>query len=117
MAFSDDEVARIEAAMADFMEKRRPREEIRHKLDLAYRIQDKDQSVEIFSVRPDWQEPGTTMEEPAAKARYRRDAARWDILWMRADSKWHIYAHHPEAVLFEEFLAVVDEDAYCCFWG
>jgi hypothetical protein len=36
---------------------------------------------------------------------------------MRADLKWHSYPPHPEALFFEEFLAVVDEDESCCFWG
>ena len=27
------------------------------------------------------------------------------------------YPPHPEALFFEEFLAVVDEDESCCFWG
>ncbi|QTN34143.1 DUF3024 domain-containing protein [Akkermansiaceae bacterium] len=27
------------------------------------------------------------------------------------------YPPHPEALLFDEFLAIVDEDENCCFWG
>jgi hypothetical protein len=34
---------------------------------------------------------------------------------MRADLKWHSYPAHPEAVFFDEFLIVVDEDEKCCF--
>lgn len=36
---------------------------------------------------------------------------------MRADLKWHSYPPHPEAVCFNEFLEVVDEDRNCCFRG
>jgi hypothetical protein len=36
---------------------------------------------------------------------------------MRADLRWHSYSPHPDAVFFEEFLAVVDEDENGCFWG
>jgi hypothetical protein len=117
MAFTSTEVALIESAMADFMAKRRPREEIRDKLDLAYRLKHKDQSVEIFTIRPDWRNPEETVESEVAKARFRRNSTRWDILWMRASGKWNSYQPHPEAVLFEEFLAIVDEDAHYCFWG
>jgi len=117
MAFRPDEIALIESAMVDFMAKRRPRADIRHKVDLAYRIKDKEQSVEIFSIRPDWQNPEEKIENEVAKARYRRNLARWHILWMRGNGKWNLYEPHPEAVLFEEFLAIVDEDAFCCFWG
>jgi hypothetical protein len=31
--------------------------------------------------------------------------------------KWHPSPPHPEAVFFDEFLAVVDEDDDGCFWG
>lgn len=117
MAFTSAETTLIESAMADFMAKRRPREDIRHKIDLAYRIKHKEQSVEIFSIRPYWKNPEEKIESEVAKARYRRNIARWHILWMRADMKWHLYEPHPEALLFEEFLAIVDEDANCCFWG
>jgi hypothetical protein len=115
MPFTEFETARIEAAMSDFMAKRRPPVEIRDKLDLAYRIEG--QSVVIFSIRPFWRDPNETTEEPAAKATYTRKTDRWKIYWQRADLKWHAYPPHPEAVLFEEFLAIVDEDEHGCFWG
>lgn len=35
---------------------------------------------------------------------------------MRADLKRHSNPPHPEALFFDEFL-VVDEDENCCFWG
>ena len=50
MAFTTQETTDIESAMADFMTKRRPPEEIRDRLDLAWRI--KGQSVVIYSIRP-----------------------------------------------------------------
>lgn len=115
MPFTEFETARIEAAMADFMAKRRPPVEIRDKLDLAHRIEG--QSVVIFSIRPFWRDPGEKIEEPAAKATYVRKTNRWKIYWQRADLKWHAYPPHPEALFFDEFLAIVDEDEHCCFWG
>lgn len=27
------------------------------------------------------------------------------------------YPPRPEAMFFDEFLAIVDEDEHCCFWG
>lgn len=115
MPLTQFETARIEAAMSDFMAKRRPPVEIRDKLDLDWRIEG--QSVVIFSIRPFWRDPGETIEEPAAKATYVRKTDRWMIYWQRADQKWHAYPPHPEAVFFDEFLAIVDEDENCCFWG
>lgn len=115
MAFTKKQTADIEAAMADFLTRRRPPEEIRDKLDLAWRIEG--QSVVIFSIRPFWRDESRKIEEPVAKATYVRSVNRWKIYWMRADLKWHAYPPHPEAVFFDEFLAVVDEDENGCFWG
>lgn len=39
------------------------------------------------------------------------------VCWLRADLKWHRYAPVPEVGTLEEFLAVVEEDEYGCFWG
>jgi hypothetical protein len=115
MPFTEFETARIEAAMSGFMAKHRPPPEIRDKLDLAYRIEG--QSVVIFEIRPFWRDPGETIEEPAAKATFVRKTDRWKIYWQRSDLKWHAYPPHPEALFFDEFLAIVDEDEHCCFWG
>ena len=115
MPFTEFETARIEAAMADFLAKRRPPVEIQDRLDLAYRIEV--QSVVIYSIRPNWRDESIKIEEPVAKATYVRTTKRWKIYWMRADLKWHSYPPHPEAVLFEEFLAVVHKDENGCFWG
>ena len=115
MAFTPQQTADIEAAMAYFMTKRRPPEEIRDKLDLSWRIEG--QSVVIFSIRPMWRDERQKIEEPAAKATFVRTTNRWKIYWMRADLKWHSYPLLPEAVFFDEFLAEVNEDDACCFWG
>jgi hypothetical protein len=52
--------------MADFLTKRRPPEEIRHKVDLGWRHEG--QSVVIYSIRPSWRDESQKIEEPAAKA-------------------------------------------------
>lgn len=115
MAFTTEQTASIESAMADFLIKRRPPEEIRDKLDLGWRIEG--QSVVIYSIRPSWRDESQKIEEPAAKATFVCTTNRWKIYWQRADLKWHSYPLLPEAVLFDEFLAEVDEDSACCFWG
>ena len=115
MSFTTQQIADIEASMADFMTKRRPSEEIRDRLDLSWRIEE--QSVVIFSIRPHWQNKSHKIEGPVAKTTFVRTTNRWKIYWMRADLKWHSYPPHPEAVFFDEFLTVVDEDENCCFWG
>ena len=70
MAFTEIESARIEGAMSDFIEKRRPPESIRAKFDVSYRIEG--QSVVIFELRPFWRDPSKIIEGPVAKATYVR---------------------------------------------
>jgi hypothetical protein len=115
MALTGQEKADIESAMVDFLTRRRPPEHIRDKFDIAWRLDG--QSVVIFEIRPFWRDPSHKIEEAVAKATYVRKSKRWKIYWQRADLKWHGYPPYPEAVLFEEFLAVVDEDENACFWG
>ena len=115
MAFNDLEQRRNERDIAKFMERRRPPPEIRTKLDLGYKIDG--HSVELFSIRPDWQDPRKTMTSPIAKTTFVRTKNRWKIYWMRSDLKWHGYEPMPEVHCLEAFLHVVDRDEYCCFFG
>ena len=115
MAISELERKRYEKAVSQFIEARRPPPEIRPKLDLGFRLEG--QSVEIFEVRPHWRIPGERIENSIAKATYVKRAKEWRVYWQRADLKWHRYEPYPTAESIEEFLQVVDEDAYCCFFG
>ena len=115
MSFNDLETARIKRAMEAFLTKRRPPPEIRHQLDVIYRITG--QSVEIFEVRPAWDDPGVTLEHPVAKTTYVRTVREWRIFWMRSDLKWHRYDLAPAVKTIDEFAAIVDRDAACCFLG
>jgi len=116
MAFSELEAKRIEKSMAAFMEKRRPRAEIRPKLDLGYRISG--QSVEIFEIRPVWRgAPGEIIEQPVAKTTYVRTQRLWRVFWMRADLRWHAYPPAPTVATFDAFLSHVDRDEHGCFFG
>ena len=40
----------------------------------------------------------------------------WKVFWKRADLKWHGYEPATVATI-DDFLTVVDQDTYCCFWG
>jgi hypothetical protein len=116
VAFSEFEQARITKLVRTFIERRRPPPHIRPQLDLDFRIER--QSVEIFEVRPRWKgAPGETMEHPVAKATYQRVRDEWKVYWQRADLKWHGYQPVPLVSNIEEFLRLVDEDAYAAFFG
>lgn len=115
MALTDLERRRCELHLAKFMDRRRPPPDIRPKLDIGYRIAG--HSVELFEIRPDWQDPKKTMEHPFAKATFVRTRNLWRVFWMRRDLKWHGYEPNPEVRSLEAFLHVVDRDEYCCFFG
>ena len=115
MTFSEFEQKRCEKAVAQFIERRRPPPHIRDKLDLGFRLQG--QSVEIFEVRPSWDNKDIVLEHPVAKATYNKTKRHWKVFWMRADLKWHGYQPNPAVQSIEDFLALVQEDRFGCFFG
>jgi hypothetical protein len=115
MAFSEFEIKRVEKLVGQFIEKRRPAPEIRNKLDLDYRV--RNQSVEIFEIRSAWKNPARKIENSVAKTTYVKTKKIWKVFWQRADLKWHRYVPKPQVKTIEEFLALVDQDEYACFFG
>lgn len=115
MALTELELRRCEKELEKFFARRRPPPQIRDELDIGYRI--KGQSVEIFEVRPGWQDPTTKMEHPIAKATYVRTRKYWRVFWMRRDLQWHGYEPHAEVTTLAAFLKVIDRDEYGCFFG
>jgi len=115
MAFSEFEIKKCEKAISLFMEKNLPPLHVRKELDLGSRI--KGQSVEIFEIRPRWNDPKEIVEHPVAKATYVKTKKVWKIYWQRADLKWHGYEPYSEAKSIEEFLKVVESDNNACFFG
>lgn len=116
MALSELEVARVSRSVGAFIEQQRPAPHIRPQLDLGFRV--KGQSVEIFEIRPVWKGArGEKMECPVAKATFVRTKGRWRVFWRRADLKWHGYEPAPEVESIDDFLFLVRQDAFACFWG
>jgi Protein of unknown function (DUF3024) len=115
MAFTKAELAKCKRALDAFMERRRPPPHIRDKLDFGYRITE--QSIELFEIRPVWNDASRQQEQRFAKATFVRSRDQWHIFWQRADLKWHRYGKHPSAATLVKVLAVIDEDGYGCFFG
>lgn len=115
VALNDIERKRVEKAVGEFIEKRRPPPHIRPKLDLGFRVSG--QSVELFEIRPQWNRPEVKRESPFAKATFVRTRGVWRVFWMRSDLKWYGYEPAPEVAAIEDFLAVVQKDEYACFLG
>ena len=85
MALTQIELRRCEKALAQFLERRRPPAHIRDQLDIGYRLNG--HNVEIFEIRPDWQDKTQKTETPVAKATFVRTKNRWRVFWMRRDLK------------------------------
>ena len=115
MAFSEFEINKIQKVVGSYIEKHRPPVNLRNEVDLSFRI--KGQSVEIFEIRPLWNNPEEKIEEAVAKATYIKRQKLWKVYWQRADLKWHRYEPDPEVDFIEEFLEVVERDEYACFFG
>jgi hypothetical protein len=115
MAFSEFELKKIEKALAKFMKIRRPPAEIRSEVDLGYRLYG--QSLELFEIRPQWDNPSIIREHQFAKATFISTQKHWKIFWHRADLKWHGYKPDLTVPSIEKFFEVVTADEYGCFFG
>jgi hypothetical protein len=115
MALSELQRKQFEPEMGNLLEKRRPPAHIRPKLDIGVRVTG--QSVEIYEVRPRWDQPQEKRETPVAKATYVKAKDLWRVFWMRQDLKWHRYDPKPVVSSLEAFGKLVHEDKYGCFFG
>ena len=115
MALSELERYGFEKPVRAYIEARRPPPHIRPKLDLGYRFVG--QSIEVFEIRPAYQHPGEIIHHAVAKATYVKSRKAWKIYWMRADLKWHRYEPCATVTTIEDFIALIDEDPYGCFFG
>ena len=115
MALSEFEAKRYKKLVREYVEKHRPPPHLRKQVDLSFRV--KGQSVEIFEIRPLWNDPKKKIEEAVAKATYVKSRGIWKIYWQRADLKWHRYDPDPEVKTLEEFIEVLEKDEYACFYG
>jgi hypothetical protein len=106
---------RIERTVAKYVQDRRPPAHIRDQVDLSFRFDGR--AVEIFEIRPSWNDPSEKIDEPVAKGRYVQSRDEWLVYWQRADLRWHKYDPAPSVATLEAFLAVVDRDEYGCFFG
>ena len=117
MAISEFEFHRYEKILQEFCKTQGPPPEIHDKLKCGFTVDPKNQSVILFEIRPQFMEPSKKIEMPIAKARYIKTQKTWKNYWMRGNGKWLLYEPCPETNTLEEFLKLVKEDAYNCFFG
>ena len=115
MALDVIQAAETINALENFIEKCRPREEIRDQLDIAYRIDN--QSIIIYTIRPVFMVPGKKVHTDVAKATWVHTRSVWKIFWKRASGKWFGYESPSTVEKIEDFLKEVDADPHGCFWG
>ena len=115
MSFNEFELKKHQQILDKYIEKIRPPENIRKELDISYRINN--QSVEIYEIRPQYDDPKQINNIEIAKTTYIRTQDVWKIYWMRSDLKWHEYEPNPEVEKLSNFLNIIEEDKYGCFWG
>ncbi|WP_017733060.1 DUF3024 domain-containing protein [Nafulsella turpanensis] len=105
----------VERQIQKFIESKRPSEEIRSKLDFGYSY--KNNAVELYEIRPQWDDESIIRHHPFAKAKYVKTKNIWKVYWMRSNLKWALYDPLPEVKGVDEFLEAVDQDAHHCFFG
>jgi Protein of unknown function (DUF3024) len=115
MAFNDIERARNLAALKAFLERKRPPPHIRSQLDFGCAVVG--QVVDVFEIRPDWQDATITRHRPFARIRFVRSSKQWRLYWMRQDLKWHAYEPSARHASLQSALDVIAADAHCCFFG
>jgi len=115
MAIDTLHTLEIIEAMENFLDRKRPIEVLRSKVDLSYAIEK--QNVVIFELRPHWKKPEQIVEVPIAKATYVTGKKAWKVFWKQADLKWHAYTPEPLVPTIRDFVLLVEQDEYYCFWG
>ena len=102
-------------ALENYIDRIRPKEELREMIDIAYRIEK--QSILIFEIRPHFNQPDQKFESAIAKATFVKAKDSWKVFWQRSDLKWHPYDPKPIVKTVKEFIGLVEKDEYGCFWG
>lgn len=115
MSFNDLETQAIKNAVESIFMVRRPPLNIRAKLDFGYRITN--QSVELFEIRPHWQDATQQIEHGIAKLTYVKSKKHWKLYWMRQDLKWHSYPPLAQSDQLTNLLNEVMHDEHGCFFG
>ena len=116
MAFTDSEIVEHMQVIEElFWSRRRPPLHLRDKIREGQRFSG--QWIELFMVRPAFMRPGEWIESSIGKVQYVRSREVWRIYWQRGNMKWLGYEPCPEVRSLAEALRVIDEDAWCCFFG
>ena len=114
-AFSAQDSLGLIETLENWLEKNRTAENIRHQIDIGYRIEGL--SIYLFEIRPQYKKPENIVHHDYAKATYVKSSNAWKVYWMRSNLKWYPYDPKPKVKSLKDFLKLVDEDKHGCFKG
>lgn len=83
MAVSNLKILNIIEVCEAFLERKRPPEHIRPKLDIGYRIEG--QSIILHTIRPFWNDASKIQHSDVAKATFIKAKNHWKVFWLRAE--------------------------------
>ncbi|WP_276372907.1 DUF3024 domain-containing protein [Chryseolinea sp. H1M3-3] len=115
MAVDNQHVLDIIEVMEAFLERKRPPEHIRPKLDIGYKIEG--QSIIVHEIRPLWNDASKIIYPEVAKATFVKAKNHWKVFWLRANLKWYPYDPQPTVKTLKEFVKIIEEDKHGCFGG
>jgi len=99
-----------------YVESKRPENlEIRKQLDLGFSYDG--QIIELFEIRPMWNNPKEIQNIPFAKIRFYKSKQIWNLYWMRASGKWELYEPFPNSTHLAKIIEIIEEDKHGCFYG
>lgn len=105
-----------EYILNNFVESMRSEDpEIRSQLDFGYSFDRK--VIEIFEIRPVWNDPQKIHNYPFVKIRFYKSKNLWKLYWKRASGKWELYEPFSSATHLSDILKVIEQDSYGCFKG
>jgi hypothetical protein len=115
MSFSELELKRIDATVGDLCRRASPAE---HADKLRYVYDIDGHAVSLMEERPPWDStPGDWTRLGIARFRFFRSRGEWQLYWMRADLKWHVYEPIEPTPDLASLVRVVEQDQYCAFFG
>jgi hypothetical protein len=114
MAFRENELAAVEKSLYAFLQRKRPPEHIRSKVDIGFKISG--QSIELIEIRPRWDKPSVYEQHSFARTTFIRTQNIWKLFWLRANMKWHPYTPRLFTSL-DDVLTAIEQDEYGCFFG
>ncbi len=114
MALSEFQQQHVAKRLTDYCERRVPAH-VRDQVRLEFRIGPR--AVELFEVRPRFDNPAEWLEHPVAKFRWVATQREWRLYCQFRDLRWHEYEPHFAASDFDTLLAEVDQDPTAIFWG